>query len=437
MKPPVEAPTSRQTRPAGSIPNASSAAASLCPPRLTYGLRRVHADRRRGIARGRRPCGRAGRRPPPPRAPCRPAPAPARGCASRPGRARRAAGRAGMRCAFAPVGRSSDVTRLSWHSPLHADVCRSGAPDSVADAAPGRAAAARPASRRERLADLRGEAGGVEAEDAAQVRRRSRGRRTGRPGSRRSGRRPRGSAGSARRASSSSSRTPIPKPPVTTLSSNVTTSCLPRAWSRISWRSSGLANRALMTPTDQPSASSASAASTRAPRSARTRRTAGRGPRAGPRPGRSGAIAGSTGGEPEPGVARVVQGERVVLGERGPEQRAQLLLVLRAGDHEVRQLALGGQREHALVARAVLADEPGPVDGEQDRLVVLADVVDGLVEGALEERRVERDDRPHARPSRGPSRASWRAARRCRRRRTGPGTRPGTASGRSRWACRR
>ena len=60
------------------------------------------------------------------------------------------------------------------------------------------------------------------------------------------------------------------------------------------------------------------------------------------------------------------------------------------------QLALGGQREHALVARPVLADEPGPVDGDQHRLVVLADVVDGLVERALQERRVERDDRPHA-----------------------------------------
>ena len=47
-----------------------------------------------------------------------------------------------------------------------------------------------------------------------------------------------------------------PKPPVTTLSSNVTTSCLPRAWSRISSRSSGFANRALMTPIDQPSTAS-------------------------------------------------------------------------------------------------------------------------------------------------------------------------------------
>ena len=46
VKPPVEAPTSRQTRPAGSIPNASSAAASLCPPRLTYGSGSVTASGR-------------------------------------------------------------------------------------------------------------------------------------------------------------------------------------------------------------------------------------------------------------------------------------------------------------------------------------------------------------------------------------------------------
>ena len=37
MKPPVEAPTSSAVIPVGSIPNASSAAASLWPPRLTYG----------------------------------------------------------------------------------------------------------------------------------------------------------------------------------------------------------------------------------------------------------------------------------------------------------------------------------------------------------------------------------------------------------------
>ena len=46
MKPPVEAPTSRAIEPAGSIPNASSAAASLWPPRLTYGAGSVTAERR-------------------------------------------------------------------------------------------------------------------------------------------------------------------------------------------------------------------------------------------------------------------------------------------------------------------------------------------------------------------------------------------------------
>ena len=44
----------------------------------------------------------------------------------------------------------------------------------------------------------------------------------------------------------------------------------------------------------------------------------------------------------EPGVARVVERERVVLGERRPQQRAQLLLVARAGDDEVRQLRWAG-----------------------------------------------------------------------------------------------
>ena len=53
MKPPVDAPTSRQTSPLGSIPNASSAAASLWPPRLTYGSRST----------GRWPCPRVERSP--------------------------------------------------------------------------------------------------------------------------------------------------------------------------------------------------------------------------------------------------------------------------------------------------------------------------------------------------------------------------------------
>ena len=45
---------------------------------------------------------------------------------------------------------------------------------------------------------------------------------------------------------------------------------------------------------------------------------------------------------------------------------------------------------------AVLADQPGSVDRDQHRLIVLADVMDGLVERPLEERRIESDDGSHA-----------------------------------------
>ena len=86
VNPPVEAPRSRQSRPAGSTPNASSAFASLTPARETYGGGRSTSSG----ASTRRPARRASRgraRAPPSRAP---APAPG----SRRGRARRAARRA-------------------------------------------------------------------------------------------------------------------------------------------------------------------------------------------------------------------------------------------------------------------------------------------------------------------------------------------------------
>ena len=51
---------------------------------------------------------------------------------------------------------------------------------------------------------------------------------------------------------------------------------------------------------------------------------------------------------------------------------------------------MAGKHEHALVAGAVLADEAGSVEAEQNRHVVLADVVDEAVVGALAEGRVER-----------------------------------------------
>ena len=114
------------------------------------------------------------------------------------------------------------------------------------------------------------------------------------------------------------------------------------------------------------------------------------------------------------------------LAERGAQQAPQLLLVLGRRDDQVGQLALDGQREHALVARAVLAHQPGAVDADDHRA----------------RRSGTRRGRPGRTPaggtwSRAPPRAagrrapgrwraSWRAAPRCPRRRTGPGTPPGS-----------
>ena len=115
-----------------------------------------------------------------------------------------------------------------------------------------------------------------------------------------------------------------------TLSSNVTTRRLPRAWSRISCRSSGLANRALMTPIDQPSASSASAASMRAGHDrpeADEQEVAALAQDLAPADRQDLRLDRR---QPEAGVTRVVQRERAFLREGGPNERAQLLLVLRA-----------------------------------------------------------------------------------------------------------
>ena len=88
VKPPVEAPTSRHTRPAGSTPNASSAAASLWPPRLTYGSGTATSTAcpdRRGHPASDRAAPRHRRRP----APGRRAAAPGHASAIRRGHARR------------------------------------------------------------------------------------------------------------------------------------------------------------------------------------------------------------------------------------------------------------------------------------------------------------------------------------------------------------
>ena len=97
MKPPVDAPTSRQSRPVGSTPNASSACASFSPPRETNRGGRSTVE----LARPRRPAARACRSRG--RARRARAPAPARGSP----RAR--ARRAGRRAASSPSTRVSPV----------------------------------------------------------------------------------------------------------------------------------------------------------------------------------------------------------------------------------------------------------------------------------------------------------------------------------------
>ncbi len=84
----------------------------------------------------------------------------------------------------------------------------------------------------------------------------------------------------------------------------------------------------------------------------------------------------------------------MILREGGANERAKLLLVLGAGDDHVRELALAWDREHALVAGPVLADQARAVHRDHDRQVVLADVVDFLVERSLQERGIQRHDRP-------------------------------------------
>ncbi len=140
-------------------------------------------------------------------------------------------------------------------------------------------------------------------------------------------------------------------------------------------------------------------------------------------------------GQIEAGVARVVERERVVLRERRAEQPAQFLLVPWRRDDQVRQLALRGQREHALVARAVLSDEAGAVDPDHHGLVVLADVVDGLVEGALEERGIDRDEGPEPAEREAGGERDRVLLGDARRRRSARDRRPGTGAARSRWAC--
>ena len=119
MKPPVDAPTSRQTRPAGIDPERverrRELVAAAADVRLRARRRSIATRRRR---RGRPACGRAARRRPPRPGPGRRGSAPGPARASRRGRARRGAGR-GAADAGRGVRRRVALTRLSWHSRLH------------------------------------------------------------------------------------------------------------------------------------------------------------------------------------------------------------------------------------------------------------------------------------------------------------------------------
>ena len=113
MKPPVDAPTSRAVRPAGSMAKASSAAISLWAPRLTYGsrsTRRPPPRRRAGHRAFDRAARRRHRRP----APGRPGRAPGPGSGSRRVRARRAAGRVAGVWSGSPVDHATPGRPGRW-----------------------------------------------------------------------------------------------------------------------------------------------------------------------------------------------------------------------------------------------------------------------------------------------------------------------------------
>ena len=234
-----------------------------CGRRARRRARRSTRRRRVRGRPGRRACGRARADHPRRPGPCRPAAAPAHGCATRPGPARRGAGRGGR-------GRLGVVAGLT--APIVAQPAAATAPDRVRRRRPAAQARRSPTALRgpaRRVARsvasvsriCRSMPGGVEAQDAAQVGDRAvvdepvagdaddpdrhvAVARIGQPGlleqledgrrrTRRSRRSPRASRRAACRGPGRGSAA----------------------------RSSGLANRALMTPTDQPSAASASAAS--------------------------------------------------------------------------------------------------------------------------------------------------------------------------------
>ncbi len=82
--------------------------------------------------------------------------------------------------------------------------------------------------------------------------------------------------------------------------------------------------------------------------------------------------------------------------KRRVQHVGELGLVRRRQDHEVGHRAQVGQVEHAVVGRAVLADETPAIEAEDDVEVLQRDVHDELVVCTLQERGVDGHDRQAA-----------------------------------------
>ena len=119
-------------------------------------------------------------------------------------------------------------------------------------------------------------------------------------------------------------------------------------------------------------------------------------------------------------AARVAQADRAaVVAQRGVQHVHEHRLVARGHQRHVRQAAQVGDVEHAVVRRAVVADEARAVHREHHRKLLQAQVVDDLVVGALQERRVDRGDGARALQREAGGEQAAPAARRCRRRSSG------------------
>ena len=207
--------------------------------------------------------------------PGRRAAAPALWSVSRPGRVRRAAGRAGCVSSGLVGGQAVRASRSA----------REGFSPSSLD----------------RLADLGGDARRVDAQDAPQVGGRCVVDELGARQTDRAGRAARAAADRPSRRRPAARARPEPNPPLTTLSSSVTTSFLPRACSKISSRVERL-GVAGVDDRDRPTllcqrVGRLHAAHDDGPKADDEQVAC---PRAGPRPGRPESVSGSTAGRSRP-----------------------------------------------------------------------------------------------------------------------------------------